>query len=169
MPNSPNNDVPPKPPAKYNSHSPIFCHKIATLTPLWPVNYRKGRHGGKASHKANSKKNRQRKRREEASARNKANMAELERKLLLAEISANAAALLIAELAPGMANYNFLNCGKGHPKHAKKVEANKYHDERVAKEEDGYTPLAPGTACILNDAFVLAHLTNDGYLTGMPH
>lgn len=126
---------------------------------------KKKRHGGKAARKANARKNRMRKRREKAINQAKLSVTELERKLVLSQIAAETAVLLVAELAPGMAAYDFLNFNTGHPEHAAQVEAEKYHDERVAREEDGYSAIAPGTACILHDAFVLAHLTNDGYLT----
>ncbi len=64
-----------------------------------------------------------------------------------------------------MASYKLENYEKGHLDHAEKVEVKKYHEECVAKLQE----TCPGTACILNDAFILAHLTNDGYLSGMSH
>jgi hypothetical protein len=64
-------------------------------------------------------------------------------------------------LAPSMANYNFLNCGKGHSEHAKKVKAKKYHANMSQRT---HLPLVLPTS---NNMFVLTHLTNDGY--GLTH
>jgi hypothetical protein len=76
---------------------------------------------------------------------------------------------LLANLAPGLVDYSILTFGDEFEKHADAVEAEALFDERMAQKSDGYQPLPAGTACLLNNDFVLAHLCDDGYLSGTLH
>jgi len=65
-------------------------------------------------------------------------------------IAAEAARQLVAELAPGLADYNIITCGDENQEHAHMVVKGKQFNEMVACKHDGYLPLPQGSVCLLN-------------------
>jgi hypothetical protein len=135
--------------------------------------FRKKCRPGKEARRKHLKAQARRKRQSKAIQRGEAELAkaqtELQESKLQLEVhkvAAQVAATFLAEAAPGLAGYELLTFTEEHASHAKEVKASRLHDESVARKCDGYSKLAPGTACLLKEAFVLANLRNDGYLSG---
>ncbi len=87
-------------------------------------------------------------------------------KVEVQKLTALVAHQFLAEAAPGISNYKLLTFSNEHEAHAAEVKAEAKHNKSVAQESNSYEELAPGTACLLNNVFVLANLHNDGYLSG---
>ena len=87
-------------------------------------------------------------------------------KVEVQKLAAQVAHQFLAEAAPGISDYNLLTFSNEHKAHAAEVKAEAKHNKSVAQESNSYEELAPGTACLLNNVFMLANLHNDGYLSG---
>ncbi len=96
-----------------------------------------------------------------------AEQASLSKALEEQAIAAEAVCQLVAELAPGLANYNTITCGDKNREHARKMKKGGQFDETVAGKRDSYLPLPQGSVCLLNKRFAAANLRDDQHLSGI--